>query len=228
MSGIRRSAALAAALSFIVPGLGQGFSGALARGALLATPDRRARRAAALVLLGQAGSPLRPASSTRGRAGALVVLDAVLLLYRLAAIVDAYLVQRRRHPVDSTSRAPRRVGGVLVALLAATLTMHAALGVVGMKTYIGRFSSSSSPWPQGGLGEVPPVAASESGACGRSVADTGPDTGAVRSLEGRRPAQPPPRRRRCGPGPMELRTDTMLLAQRRRRDGNAAIFGIPA
>src|SRR5690349_16706588 len=97
MSGVRRSAALAAALSFIFPGLGQGFSGALARGLLLASPEV-VLVGAALLLSGQGTARLLGLLLDPAVVLGLVVLDAVLLLYRVAAIVDAYLVHRRLHP----------------------------------------------------------------------------------------------------------------------------------
>ena len=226
MSGIRRSAALAAALSFIVPGLGQGFSGALARGALLASPVV-VLVAAALLLLGQGSARLFGLLLDPTVVLGLVVLDAVLLLYRAAAIVDAYLVQRRRHPVDS-SRASRVVSvGVLVALLAATLTMHAALGVVGMKTYTADSRVFSPYGPNGGLGEVPSVAASESGA------SDGPSGTPAPTPEPIAPWKADGRLNvllvggDAGPGRWSLRTDTMLLASVDIATGRAAIFGIP-
>lgn len=81
MSGVRRSAALAAALSFIFPGLGQGFSGAFARGILLAAPVALLV-VGGLVLLGQGSARLVGLLLDPTVVLGLVVLDAVLLLYR--------------------------------------------------------------------------------------------------------------------------------------------------
>ena len=227
MSGIRRSAALAATLSFILPGLGQGFSGALARGALLASPVI-VLVAAASLLLGQGSARLFGLLLDPAVVLGLVVLDAVLLLYRAAAIVDAYLVQQRRNPVDRTTRASRAVSvGVLVALLAATLTMHAALGVVGMKTYTADTRLFSPNGPNGGVGEVPSVAAAESGAAGEPSGTPAPTPQPVAPWKADGRLNVLLVGGDAGPGRWSLRTDTMLLASVDIATGKAALFGIP-
>ncbi len=225
---VRRSAALSAALSFVFPGLGQGMTGAVLRGALLAGP------AVVLViggiwLLGQgrlrlAGLVLDPAV-----VGALLVLDAVLLFYRLAAIVDAYLVSRRLHPARSGARSRRVVSvGILVTLLLATVSMHAAVGVMGYKVYVADSKVFNPAGPGGGTGEVP--TAEPSLAAGQTA---GPSPTPVWT-----PMPIPPWKADgrlnlllvggdAGPGRYSLRTDTMVLLSVDIATARAAMFGIP-
>jgi hypothetical protein len=154
----RRSPAVSAALSFILPGLGQGLSGAVARGTLLALPVI-ALLVVALAVLSQGtarafGLLLQPSFLI-----GLIILDALLLMYRGAAIVDAYLMTRRMHGAGATPSQRRISLGVLAALLVATLSMHAVLGVVGVKTYSAVSSIFDPSGPIGGLGELPPPSA---------------------------------------------------------------------
>ena len=132
---IRRSAALAAALSFVFPGLGQGWVGAWRRGVLLALPP--------LVLIGfGVGTVL-----FEGRARSfglllqpevligLVVVNGLFLAYRLGVMLDAFLLARRRWP--GAGGRTQRIGTAIVlgALLLTTLGMHVGLGYVSLKTY---------------------------------------------------------------------------------------------
>ncbi len=229
-SGVRRSAALSAALSFVFPGLGQGWSGAVPRGLLLAGPVV-ILVAGALWLLQQGtvrvfGLLLDPAVMA-----ALLVLDAILLLYRLATILDAYLVSRRRYPVVSASRARRVVSvSVLVALLLGTVSMHAAVGVLGYKTYVADAKFFDPAGPNGGAGEVP--TSEPTLVPGVSVTPGPSPTPEVT------PTPIPPWKSDgrlnlllvggdAGPGRWSLRTDTMILLSVDIATGRAALFGIP-
>jgi LCP family protein required for cell wall assembly len=227
-SGIRRSAALSAALSFVFPGLGQGVTGAVVRGALLAGPAV-VLVAGAAWLAGQSKVRVLGLFLDPAVVGALLVLDAVLLLYRLAAIVDAYLVSCRLHPANGTSR-PRRVVsvGILVALLLATVSMHAAVGVMGYKTYVADAKFFDPAGPGGGEDEVPTAEPT----VGPSLT-VGPSPTPVRT-----PTPVPPWKADgrlnlllvggdAGPGRWSLRTDTMLLLSVDVATARAAIFGIP-
>jgi polyisoprenyl-teichoic acid--peptidoglycan teichoic acid transferase len=222
----RRSPAVSAALSFILPGLGQGVSGAVARGLLLALP------VVALLVLAFAvlshgtarafGLLLQPSFLI-----GLIVLDAVLLMYRGAAIVDAYLLTKRLHGAGAT-RSQRTISlSVLAALLVATLSMHAVLGVIGVKTYAAMSSIFDPSGPIGGLGELPPA----------SVDPNAPQ-GAPTPTPAPTPVPPPPWSQDgrlnillvggdAGPGRFSLRTDTMILASVDIATGRAAFFGIP-
>ncbi len=227
-SGLRRSAALSAALSFVFPGLGQGVTGAVLRGALLAGPAI-VLVAGGLWLLGQSKVRVLGLFLDPAVVGALLVLDAVLLLYRLAAIMDAYLVSRRLHPADGTSRSRRVVSvGILVALLLATVSMHAAVGVMGYKTYVADSKFFDPVGPGGGQDEVPTAEPT----LGPSQT-AGPSPTPVWT-----PTPIPPWKSDgrlnlllvggdAGPGRFSLRTDTMVLVSVDVATARAAMFGIP-
>ncbi len=227
-SRIRRSAELSAVLSFLFPGLGQGVTGAIGRGLLLAGP-------ALLLLVGGvwmigeskvrlAGLLLDPAVVS-----ALLMLDAVLLLYRLAAIVDAYLISRRLHPHHVPDRSRRVLSiSILVALLLATVSMHAAVGVMGYKVYVADSKFFNPSGPGGGVGEVP--TAEPTIGAGQTA---GPSPTPVWT-----PMPIPPWKADgrlnlllvggdAGPGRWSLRTDTMMLLSVDIATGRAAMFGIP-
>jgi LCP family protein required for cell wall assembly len=222
----RRSPAVSAALSFILPGLGQGVSGAVARGTLLALPVI-ALLVIAIAVLSQGtartfGLLLQPSFLI-----GLIILDALLLMYRGAAIVDAYLVTRRMHGAGATPSQRRISLGVLAALLVATLSMHAVLGVVGVKTYSAVSSIFDQSGPVGGLGELPLPAADPNATPGAPTPTPAPT-----------PVPPPPWSEDgrlnillvggdAGPGRFSLRTDTMILASIDIATGHAAFFGIP-
>lgn len=227
-AGLRRSAALSAALSFVFPGLGQGWTGAFARGALLAGPALIVV-AGGVWVLGQgklrvAGLLLDPTV-----VAALLVLDVVLLLYRLAAIVDAYVVSRRLRPAVASVRS-RRVASVAVlsALLLATVSMHAAVGVLGYKVYVADSNVFNPYGPGGGEDEVPTPQPS------LGVSQTaGPSPTPVWT-----PMPIPPWKSDgrltlllvggdAGPGRYSLRTDSMILLVVDIATARAAMFGIP-
>jgi hypothetical protein len=129
IGAVRRSAALAALLSFVWPGLGQGWVGKRLRAVLFAAP---------IILLGLVGLLI---VLTQGRARTegmllqpqvllgLLALNLGILLYRLMAIVDAYRLARSRWPAASTSAGRWVAAGLLVVILAGTLGMHAVVGV---------------------------------------------------------------------------------------------------
>ena len=222
----RRSPAVSAALSFILPGLGQGVSGAVARGLLLALPVVALLVLAFAVLsqgTARAFSLLLQPSFLIG----LIVLDAVLLMYRGAAIVDAYLLTKRLHGAGATPSQRNISVGVLAALLAATLSMHAVLGIIGVKTYVAVSSIFDPSGPIGGLGELPPASLDPNATQGAPTPTPAPT-----------PVPPPPWSQDgrlnillvggdAGPGRFSLRTDTMILASVDIATGRAAFFGIP-
>jgi LCP family protein required for cell wall assembly len=113
----RRSAALAAALSFVLPGLGQAYAGRTRLGWLFAAP--------VLVLLGIAvgGALLGTNALLRvvvvpGALLVVLILNIALLIWRLVAIGEAGLT-----PIGSSRRSPLAVA-VVVVLLVITLGMH--------------------------------------------------------------------------------------------------------
>jgi len=202
----------------------------VARGALLAGPVV-VLVIGAVWLLGQGTLRLFGLLIDPAVIAALLVLDGILLLYRLAAIVDAYLVSRRLHPVTSASRTPRIVSvSVLVALLLGTITMHAAVGVLGYKTYVAEAKFFNPSGPNGGEGDLP---SADPTAAGSGDATQGPAPTPAWT-----PTPIPPWRSDgrlnlllvggdAGPGRFSLRTDTMVLMSVDIATARAAMFGIP-
>lgn len=129
---IARSPALAAFLSFVLPGLGQLSLGSPRRGVLIALPAASVFFAA--VGLGQVGEGalleilLRPEILL----GALV-LNVVLAGYHAVAVIDAYGLADRVRP--SQGPAHRLSLLVLAALLVATFSLHGAIEAIGYEAY---------------------------------------------------------------------------------------------
>jgi LCP family protein required for cell wall assembly len=234
-SALRRSAALSAALSFVIPGLGQGMSGALLRGILLAGPAV-ILVIGAIWLMGQGMTRIFGLMLDPSVVAGLLVLDAVLLLYRSAAIVDAWMVSRRLHP--RRFRSPRRQAasvGVLVVLLVATLSMHSALGVLGYKTYVADSNMFNPEGPNGGIGELPtPEPTFVATLPGQSMStEPTPEPTPMTTPVPLAPWAADGRLNMllvggdAGPGRWSLRTDTMILLSVDITTGRAAFFGIP-
>ena len=135
-----KSAPAAALLSFALPGLGQAAAGKPRRGLLVAVP-------ALVTLVIAAGTLLfarRQAYDvifSENALTALILLNAVMLLYRLWAIVDAYRIAAFASNADAAyvgdqrkarvARTGRPLGAVVLgAVLVATIGTHAALGAV--------------------------------------------------------------------------------------------------
>jgi LCP family protein required for cell wall assembly len=223
ISAIRHSAPIAALLSFLFPGLGQGWVGARRRALMFALPMMLFLGAGLLVMIVQGkarglGLLLQPSVLLL-----LLALNLAVLLFRMAAIVDAYRVAARRWP-PVTSHGRAAIGLVFLGIvLGTTLLMHGWLGVVGFKAYdtvvaISHPFSSPTPSPAPSLapGETPgptpmptPVATPEPawGDNGRlDLLLIGAD---------------------AGPGRYSLRTDTMVILSVEISTGRAALFGVP-
>ncbi len=131
-----RFPALAAALSFLFPGLGQAYAREPMLAAVLAVPVLLLAGAIALgALLGIGG--LRNAIFNSGFLTALLVLDLVLLAWRLFAIIQVGVArpapaQRPETDTDAADRTRRRPWEVAIvaALVIATVGMHAWTGMV--------------------------------------------------------------------------------------------------
>lgn len=119
----RRSAALAAILSFFVPGLGQIYAGRFLRGLIIAIPQVVV--IAVLVML-YLRSPAFLAGVLLQYGLAIAVINVLLLLYRGFAVLDAYLLASDRG--RATSRGTAVVGGavILAVLLVANVAVHGA------------------------------------------------------------------------------------------------------
>ena len=115
---------LAAALSFLLPGLGQAYAGSRRAAAIFALPLIALVGLAALVLIGPFELPRNAILSTRFLV-ALLVLNGVVFAWRSAAISHAGLISGPKG-----GRRRRRTIGAVAALLAATLAMHSWVGVV--------------------------------------------------------------------------------------------------
>jgi LCP family protein required for cell wall assembly len=223
IAAIRQSAVVAALLSFLWPGLGQGWVGSRRRALILAAPMMLLLVAGLLVVIVQGkarsfGLLLQPTVLLL-----LIVLNVAALGYRLFAIVDAYRdASRRWPPVVSQRRAALGLVGLGV-VLGGTLLMHGWLGYVGFKTYdtvvaISHPFSSPTPVP---LATPPP---------GETPGPT-PEPTPVPTPE---PAWGDNGRldllligADAGPGRYSLRTDTMVILSVEVSTGRAALFGIP-
>jgi LCP family protein required for cell wall assembly len=222
---------LAATLSFLLPGLGQAFAGKVVRGLILALPVVALLVLAAIVVGAQGltrmlGELLQPQVLL-----ALLVLNGGLLVYRMAGILDAYLLARRPTRSQTASARRRRTASmtVLAALLATTLGMHLWVGVVAFKTYdfvntVFAEAPSEAPEPT-----PPPVTPTPNPNGGTPEPTANPTP---------TPAPVPAWARNgrldlllvggdAGPGRYSLRTDTMILASVDIATGRAKLFGIP-
>jgi polyisoprenyl-teichoic acid--peptidoglycan teichoic acid transferase len=220
---VRHSAVLAAFLSFVWPGLGQGWVGAWRRALLFAIPI------AVLVVIGVL------VVSAQGKARSLglflqpqvilglLALNVGILAYRLVAIVDAYYTSRARWPVAGNNRLQRGVTGTLLGVvLAGTVGMHAGLGYLGFKTYdtiTTVFGMTETPTP------IPTPASLAPGATPTPIPTPGPPPPPNWAADGRLNFLLVGGD--AGPGRWSLRTDSMELLSVDIATGRAALFGIP-
>jgi len=218
IGAVRRSAALAALLSFILPGLGQGWVGKRLRAALFVVPMILLVAVSLLIVVTQgkartAGLLIQPQILL-----GLLALNLGILLYRVVAIVDAYRLARSRWPGATTGAARWVAAGLLVVILGGTLGMHAVVGYDTYSTYdtiqtVFHTTEPATPTP------VPQGLAP--GATPRQVPTPVPRWTAdgrlnVLLIGGD-----------AGPGRWSLRTDTMELLSIEISTGRAALFGIP-
>src|SRR6185503_5165836 len=110
IAAIRHSAVVAALLSFVWPGLGQGWVGSRRRAILFAVPMMLFLGAGLLVMIvqGKARAP--------GVLLLLLALNVAILAYRLFAIADAYRVAARRWP-PVAERGRAAIGLVLLGVV---------------------------------------------------------------------------------------------------------------
>jgi LCP family protein required for cell wall assembly len=238
----RATPALAAGLSFLMPGLGQASIGAVRRGILVSVPAAGVFLGA--VILATAG-PVAIASfllRTEVLVG-ILVLNLALTAYHLGVIIDAYRLARRRAAPRNTSR----VGPViLTVLLVGTLAGHGAIELVGLRTYDATLAifgpeEPGDGWaipdpsfgPEASPSPTPsPASATPSPSHSPTSAPTTPPT--------MPPTPPPPPEwaedgrlnvlligSDAGPDRWSLRTDTMIVLSIDVETGRAALFGIP-
>jgi LCP family protein required for cell wall assembly len=168
MSGrdLLRTPPVAAALSFVLPGLGTAAAGNRRRGLVVALPAMAFFAVAIFFVLFNRRAIVDSLFSP-GALFVFVILDVVLLLYRLWAIADAWVVAGR-HP-----SAPRlgRVATVAIAsfVLAATLGTHfafAALDVADSNLLASAFNPNGPSWfgdPNLAPGETAPAFSDDPG-----------------------------------------------------------------
>jgi LCP family protein required for cell wall assembly len=237
---VGRSAAVASALSFLLPGLGQLVAGARRRGILIALP------AVVLLAIGAGIWVVDRSLFVRGALTppvliGIVGLSLVLLVYRLWAIVDAYAIGRRR-AIRAPTWPMRVIGGVvLTVLLATTVFMHGWVAYVGWSAHETLTAVFSPTGPQGAS---PGVATPESSP---SPAETDADpTDATPATPAPTPTPaptltptPPPSWAAderlnvlligsdAGPGRWSMRADAIILVSVEIETGRVAAFSIP-
>ncbi|HUG49185.1 MAG TPA: LCP family protein [Candidatus Limnocylindria bacterium] len=239
----RRSPALAALLSFVFPGLGQAYAGHPGRGLVVALP---VLGLIALLLLGLVSGPANLLGLLL-RQDVLLALAAVnlgLLLYRVSAILDAYLLARPA----SDRRWLRGAAAALAVLLLVTAGMHGLAELYRGSTASGLATlfhdgQDLQDWtiPEPGWESPPPAAEAPTPA---QLTPAGP--AAVPATPTAQPtASPSPtpfdgpewaRDGRLnivllgsdeGPGRWSLRTDAVFLLSVDVESARAALFGFP-
>jgi polyisoprenyl-teichoic acid--peptidoglycan teichoic acid transferase len=223
IAAIRHSAVVAALLSFLWPGLGQGWIGSRRRALLFALPMMLFLATGVLIVLVQgkaraAGLLLQPSVLL-----VLLALNLALLIYRILAIVDAYRGASRRWP-QLSGQGRAAIGLVaLGSVLGVTLLMHGWLGFVGFKAYdtvvaISHPFSSATPSPAASLapGETPGPTPEPTPI--QTPQPAWGDNGRLDLLLIGGDA---------GVGRYSLRTDTMVILSVEVRTGRAALFGVP-
>ena len=150
---------LAALLSFLFPGLGQAYAGRRRAALLFGLPTLAAGALAAAVLLGIIELPRNVLLSTGFLIGVLVA-NGALFLWRSASIVDAGL----RPWVGGGARDRPWSGLAVFAILAATVAMHAWIGVVVFRiedtltdVFAGADPGRRTPLPTGPLATDAPA-----------------------------------------------------------------------
>jgi LCP family protein required for cell wall assembly len=217
---------LAAALSFVLPGLGQGWLGDFRRGLTLALPVVLMIGFAIGVVVFQGRARALGLLVQPGVLIALLILNAALLAWRVGAIVDAWRLARRTSPQVVARSRTRQVAAAtaLAVLLAATLGMHVGLGFLGYKAY-DTFTTvfvtpepSSSPAPEGTTDPSAEATTTPEPTPAPTPVPIWSNDGRLDMLLVGADA---------GYGRTSLRTDTMILLSVDMATGRAAMFGIP-
>lgn len=226
---LRASRALAAFLSFLVPGTGQLVAGRVIAGLLFLLP----------VVVAIVGGVIA-AGGDRGRLAGILVQPSVLLgivigdvvvfLWRSAAILDAWW--RAKGPRTSVSTA------VLVTVLMLTLATHVVVGAAVWKTrdtVDAVFATSKDP-NDNGFGVLPSPTHTPRPTPTPAPGTTPLSTTAPTATPVPTPPVGPLADGRldvllvggdAGPGRWSLRTDTLMLLSVDVKSGQAALFSIP-
>jgi len=233
------SPGVAAALSFLLPGLGQLAVGALRRGLLLLLP-LVAIAVFAVVVSGGGIREVIDLALSNGFLTAFLIVNLLIAAWRIFAIIDA---ERTAIALEPAPRRPHRVSTfVVIALVIATIGMHGAVEVVGYQTtqtlnevFVPAgddqngleipepsFEPDDTPEPtptptQGATPSPVPTATpvpTPSPTPGPKWAKDGRLNLLLIGSDG-------------GPGRWSLRTDTMIVLSVDQATGRAAMFGIP-
>jgi polyisoprenyl-teichoic acid--peptidoglycan teichoic acid transferase len=200
---------VAALLSCLVPGVGQLYLGHRRRGTAMLVVTVLCM-AVAVGLWSEPTAVSRMLLQPRALL-ALLVADAGLLVFRVVAVVDAYLLARRDGGPQPVSAGWRRGAAAgLVVVLGLTAAPHAATAYYDLQAHdllTSVFTGDDSLW-HGRAGER------QENANGMGTAIPGRVT--VLLLGGD-----------AGPGRTGLRTDTMMVASLEVASGKLSLFGLP-
>jgi anionic cell wall polymer biosynthesis LytR-Cps2A-Psr (LCP) family protein len=116
---------VAAALSFLFPGLGQAAAGDRRRGVIVAIPVLATLAGFAAILIFDRSS-LFGLALNQGWLTSLLILDLVAFIYHLWAIVDSYLLARKAQPEE---RRVNRSAAKWAPILGVVVIMTGAIGV---------------------------------------------------------------------------------------------------
>jgi LCP family protein required for cell wall assembly len=223
VAAIRRSAVIAAALSFLWPGLGQAWLGAWRRAILLAAPMMLLVVAAVWVRATQGVFGPFLLIAQPGVLAGLLLLNVALLALRAFAVVDAFRLAHGRWPTSGT-RAMTAAAAIMVGVfLGGLLLEHAYVGLVSYKSYDTLNAVVHVP-------QATPTPVPATPQPGESVGPTPlptpvPTPVPVWSDNGRLDLLLIGGD--AGPGRFSLRTDTMIILSVEISTGRAALFGIP-
>ncbi len=179
----RPSPALAALLSFLLPGLGQAYAGQRRRAFLWALPT--------LVVLGVAVLFVAAVRDPGYLVGLLIqptwlllllVLDVAFLVYRVAAIWDAYRVAAGVRRGPGTQRAVRIGAVAMAALIVVTIALQGTVAWVDWNAYdlvSGVFAGGSGDGPDWGDGGGADAEAGAAAFAGQALDATDPSAVAL-------------------------------------------------
>ena len=245
MSG-RPTPAVAATLSFVLPGLGQITLGAVRRGVLLMLPVV-ALVVAAIVIAGSGVSTFVSLFLSSEILIALLVVNLVLFVVHVIAIVDAKRTAAALETPGATT-SHRGTTAVLAVLIALTVGLHGVIGAVGVQAYSTMGDVFGAPglgdgWgiPEASFEPEPTPEPTPSPSPSPSPTEAGPTPTAFPTAEPigtPTPTKPPTWAKDgrlnvlligsdAGPGRWSQRTDTMIVLSVDVATGRAALFGIP-
>jgi LCP family protein required for cell wall assembly len=255
-SGLRRgslarSSAVGALLSFFVPGLGQLVSGSWARGLAFALPVVALVGVLVGIWLVDRSVLVRAVLTPPVLLG-IIGASALLLGYRLWAILDAYALNRRADRGASGRSGVRRVASIaaLLLIVAATVAMHGWVAYVGWTGHQALVAIFDPAGPNGGNvgggGASAPATPSASTSAAASAEPTPAPTPSASAAVTPPPtpvATPAPTPQPlwaadgrlnvllvgsdAGPGRWSMRADAVILVSVQIETGRVAAFSLP-